>query len=97
MFHSFSYKYSYYFILFNFVNIIYKNNWLLFRYDDTKITICCMFLQADYSFSGLGDKTHSTDFSSGKSDSKYITKYSRHPFACAFTFTPFTPFLIHHL
>ncbi|KAG8287557.1 Actin-binding LIM protein 3 [Homalodisca vitripennis] len=25
----------------------------------------------DFSFSGLGEKTHSTDFSSGKSDSKY--------------------------
>lgn len=29
------------------------------------------YSQGDYSFSGLGVKTHSTDFSSGKSDSKY--------------------------
>lgn len=28
-------------------------------------------LQADFSLSGLGEKTHSTDFSSGKSDSKF--------------------------
>lgn len=27
--------------------------------------------QGDFSYSGMGEKTHSTDFSSGKSDSKY--------------------------
>lgn len=30
----------------------------------------CVVFQGDYSFSGLGEKTHSTEFSSGKSDSK---------------------------
>lgn len=29
-------------------------------------------LQGDFSFSGLGEKTQSTEFSSGKSDSKFF-------------------------
>jgi hypothetical protein len=34
-------------------------------------------LQGDFSFSGLGEKTQSTEFSSGKSDSKFFL-VSRH-------------------
>lgn len=30
------------------------------------------YSQGDYSFSGMGAKTHSTDLSCGKSDSKYM-------------------------
>lgn len=32
--------------------------------------MCAFRLQGDFTFSALGDKTHSTDFSSGKSDSE---------------------------
>jgi hypothetical protein len=31
-------------------------------------------IQKDFSYSGLGDKTHSTEFSCGKSDSKFNSK-----------------------
>lgn len=37
--------------------------------------------QGDYSFSGMGVKTHSTDFSSGKSDSKYFSWQVRFNFS----------------
>lgn len=35
-------------------------------------------LQGDFSFSGLGEKTQSTEFSSGKSDSKFFFFSNKH-------------------
>lgn len=44
---------------------------LLLKYISLANLVMVHNSQGDYSFSGMGIKTHSTDFSSGKSDSKY--------------------------